>query len=195
MVIRPVVLTVTITGLLLANATAADGNAEKTRTLIAVLQSNASFFDKARACQQLGEFGDGQSVPALAALLADEHLSAYARSSLEGIPDPSAAEALRRAATTLKGNRLAGLINSLGVLRDVQAAGLLKKLADDPASGAAKEALLALGRIATDEAIEVLRQALAKGPEPIRAGAAAACLLAAERQSADGHARGSGGAR
>ena len=96
----------------------AESQAEKTRKLIAVLQSNAPLFDKARACQQLGEFGNREAVPALAALLADEHLSAYARSGLEGIPDPSAAEALRTAAATLKGNRLAGVVNSLGVLRD-----------------------------------------------------------------------------
>ncbi len=190
MLTRFVLLAVTITGLLLTHATAiaAESNVEKSRKLVAVLQSDASLFDKARACQQLGEFGDAQAVPALAALLADEHLSAYARSGLEGIPDPSAAEALRAAATTLKGNLLVGVINSLGVLRDVKALGLLKKLANDPASGVKQEALLALGRIANEEAIEILRQALDQGSETIRPEAAAACLLAAEKQLADGHA-------
>ncbi|MCX6902356.1 MAG: DUF1080 domain-containing protein [Verrucomicrobia bacterium] len=173
--------------LLLPNATAADSPAKKTRQLMAVLQSNAPFFDKARACQQLGELGDAQAVPALAALLADEHLSAYARSGLEGISDPSAAESLRAAAATLKGSLLAGVVNSLGVLRDAKAVGLLKRLADDPASGVAKHALLALGSIATDEAIESLRQALTKGSETTRAEAAAACLLAAGKQLTDGH--------
>ena len=128
-------LVLTAACLLAANTPAADTNADKTRKLVAVLQSNAPLFDKARACQQLGEFGGREAVPALAALLADEHLSAYARSGLEGIPDPSAAEALRSAAATLKGNRLAGVVNSLGVLRDAQAVGLLRKLADDPALG------------------------------------------------------------
>lgn len=174
--------------LLLANTPAAESHADATRRLMAVLQSDAPFFDKARACQQLGEFGDAQAVPVLAALLADEHLSAYARSGLEGISDPSAVESLRMAATTLKGDLLAGVVNSLGTLRDSKAVGLLTKLADDPASGVAKEALLALGRVATDEAIGTLRQALAKGPEPIRPEAAAGCLLAAERQLAGGRA-------
>ena len=179
-------LTLTASSLWLTNAIAAEGNAEKTRQLIAVLQSDASLHDKARACQQLGEFGERQAVPALAALLADEHLSAYARSGLEGIPDPSAAEALRSAAGTFKGNLLLGVIDSLGVLRDAKAVGLLQQLVDDPASGAAKAALLALGRIGTDEAIQTVRQALTNGPETRRADAAAACLLAAEKQLAEG---------
>jgi HEAT repeat protein len=169
-----------------ALAPAAENQAEKTQKLIAVLQSGAPFFDKARACQQLGEFGDREAVPFLAALLADEHLSAYARSGLEGIPDPSAAAALRTATATLKGNQLAGVVNSLGVLRDPQAVGLLKKFAADPASGPAREALLALGRIGTVEAVATILQVLAKGPETRRDDAAAACLLAAEKRLADG---------
>ena len=98
MLTRLALLLVTSAGLLAASAPAADTNAERTRKLIEVLQSNAALYDKARACQQLGEFGTREAVPALAALLGDEHLCAYARSGLEEIPDPSAAEALRNAA-------------------------------------------------------------------------------------------------
>ena len=173
-------------GWLGCQAQAAAGNPEKTQQLIAVLQSSASLFDKARACQQLGEIGTGEAVPALAALLPDTRLSAYARSGLEGIPDPSAAAALRSALAALKGNLLTGVVNSLGVLRDAQAVEPLRKIAADPGSGAAREALLALGRIATGEAIECLEQALAAGPEALRPDAAAACLLAAEQERAGG---------
>ncbi len=171
-----------------ARAAAGGGDPERTQKLVAVLQSEAPLFDKARACQQLGEIGTREAVPALAKLLADEHLGAYARSGLEGIPDPSAAAALRTALGTVKGSLLAGVINSLGVLRDPQAVGALRPLAEDSTSGVAKEALLALGRIATAESIPLLRQALVAGPEAVRADAAAACLLAAEKQLADGHA-------
>ncbi len=171
-------------------AAAAEGaNAEKTREFAAILQSNASLFEKARACQQLGEVGTPEAVPALAGLLSDEHLSAYARSGLEGIGGPSAAAALRAALGTEKGNLLAGVINSLGVLRDAQSVPALRALAENPASGVSKEALLALGRIANSESIQVLRKALNAGPETPRADAAAGCLLAAEQQLADGHAK------
>jgi HEAT repeat protein len=172
--------------LLTFSATAADSNAVKTQQLIAVLQSNAPLFDKARACQQLGEFGDRDAVPALAALLTDEHLNAYARSGLEGIPDPSAAAALRTAAASLKGQALAGVINSLGVLRDAQAVGFLRKLAEDPASSVVAESMLALGRIATKESLQFLQLSLGKPSELMQTNAAAACLLAAEKRITEG---------
>ena len=121
-------------------------------------------------------------------LLSDEHLCAYARSGLEGIPDPRAAEALRNAAAKLTGDRLAGVVESLGVLRDPNAVVLLQKLAADPASGVSPQALLALGHIAN----ESVNPDHPGGPGPASGrhttNAAAACLLAAQRQLADGHA-------
>lgn len=184
---RLVLWNLTATCLLAVAVIAADSPAEKTRQLIAVLGSDAPLFDKARACQQLGDFGTAEAIPTLASLLEDEHLNAYARSGLEGIPDSRAAQALRTATTTLKGNQLAGVINSLGVLRDAEAVGLLRAYVDDPASGASREALLALGRIANDESMAILRRALTQGDEANRSDAAAACLLAAEKQLADRH--------
>jgi hypothetical protein len=103
--------------LLLGGQAHAAGSPDQTAKLIGVLQSDAGFYEKARACQKLGESGTREAVPALASVLADEHLNAYARAGLEGIPDPSAAAALRAAAGTLKGDQRIGVINSLG--RDV----------------------------------------------------------------------------
>ncbi|MCU0872392.1 MAG: hypothetical protein MUE50_08600, partial [Pirellulaceae bacterium] len=124
--------------------------ASTAKALIAVLQSSdAATFDKARACQQLTALGDKESVPALAALLADERLASHARSALEMIADPSAAAALRESLGRLQGKLLAGVVNSLGVRRDAEAVGALQKLATDRSSGVADEALMALGRIAT----------------------------------------------
>jgi HEAT repeat protein len=181
-------LAATSAGLLIAGAPAADTNAERTHRLIDVLQSNAAFYDKARACQQLGEFGTREAVPALAALLGDEHLCAYARSGLEGIPDPSAAEALRNAAAKLTGDRLAGVVESLGVLRDTNAVELLHKLAAEPGSGVSQPVMLALGRIANEASIRIIREGLAQAAEATRTNAAAACLLASQEQLAGGHA-------
>ncbi|MEI7901403.1 MAG: DUF1080 domain-containing protein [bacterium] len=165
---------------------AAGGDAEKTAGLIGILKSDADVFSKARACQQAGEFGTADAVPVLAALLADEKLAAYARSGLENIPDPAAATALRAALDTLEGARLGGVVTSLGVLRDAQAAGALRQLAADPAKGVVTEALLALGRISDAASLETLRTTLRSGPAASRPDAAAGCLLAAERQLALG---------
>jgi HEAT repeat protein len=184
--ITPLMLLAAAAACLLNSTALAAGTPDRAKMLIAVLQSDAGLFEKARACQQLGEIGDKEAVPALAALLGDAHLSAYARSGLEGIPDPSAAEVLLAAAGALKGNLRAGVINSLGVLRVSKATALLMSLAANPESGVAKEALLALGRIATEEASQFLRRTLADGTEALRPDTAAACLLAAEKQLADG---------
>ncbi|MFH1923620.1 MAG: HEAT repeat domain-containing protein [Planctomycetota bacterium] len=149
--------------------------------LIVVLQSDAAPFDKAKACQRLALIGTKEAVPALAALLADERLSSYARFGLEPIPDPSVDDALRDALGKLHGRLLAGVINSIGVRRDVKAVGALTKLASDPASEVAPMALAALGQIATFEATETLQRALASGSAAVRGAAADACLVSVER--------------
>jgi HEAT repeat protein len=154
--------------------------------LIAVLRSDAAPFDKAQACQRLALIGTKEAVPALAALLADERLTSYARFGLEPIPDPSVDDALRDALGRLRGRLLAGVINSIGVRRDAKAVGALTKLANDPNSDVAPVALAALGQIATFEATETLQRALASGSAAVRGAAADACLVSAERLLAQG---------
>lgn len=153
---------------------------------LAVLKSDAPLFAKARACQQLAVVGTGKAVPVLAALLDDERLGDYARLAMEPIEDPSVDDALREAMGRLKGRLLAGVVNSLGIRRDAKAVAGLRKLAGDGTSGVAAEALAALGRIATDEAVETIRQVLSAGPAKLRPAAAHACLAAAERLLAEG---------
>ena len=164
---------------------AAARNAEVT-TLIAVLQSDAAPFDKAKACQRLALIGTREAVPALAALLADERLNNYARFGLERIPDPSVDDALREALGKLQGQLLVGVINSVGVRRDANAVGALTRLIGDSNPEVAPQALAALGQIATPEAIEALQQSLASDSATVRAAAADACLVGAERLAAQG---------
>ena len=184
--VTQIALTAAMLAVLFAPIARAADPSEKTKALIAILQSDARLFEKARACQQLGEIGTPEAVPVLAGLLGDAKLSAYARSGLEGIPDPSAVAALRETAQKLKGPLLAGVVNSLGVLRDAEAVAILGKLAADPASGVVNGALLALGNISTPASIRILEEALTSGPDASRGDAAAACLLAADRQRLSG---------
>ena len=155
---------------------------------LAVLASNAGLQEKARACQELGNYGGPESVPALAALLNHEQLADYARSGLEGIQDPSAGKALREALGQLNGRNLAGVVNSLGVRREVAAVPDLQKLALDSKRGVAPEALAALGMIATPEATKTLQTVLADGPADLRVPAAHAALTAAEQLANKGNA-------
>jgi len=156
-------------------------------SLLAVLSSkDADEHEKAVACEKLAWVATRKSVPALAALLANEHLSDYARSGLEIIPDPAAGEALRQSLPNLKGRLLAGVVNSLGVRRDADSVPELRKLAVDSDSGVAPEAIASLGMIATPEAVGTLEKILSDGPGELRPPAAHALLVAADHLDQNG---------
>ena len=158
--------------------------------LIATLQGSGDVGGKARACQKLTVLGAKEAVPALSALLADQKLGAYARSALEVIADPSAAQALRRAAGSLTGGALIGVVNSIGMRRDSQATPMLARMASGRDTAAAAAALAALGRIATPEAASALRRALTSPSAATRAAAADGLLASAERLLAAGNRAG-----
>ena len=149
--------------------------------LVDLLRSKAPASEKALACKRLAIIGDGQAVPALAALLPDPELSSWARIALEVIPDAGADAALRTASGQLQGRLLVGVINSLGVRRDAKAIdGLVVRL-DDPDRDAAAAAAVALGRIGGETAVAALRQRLTAEPAEVRSAAAEGCILCAER--------------
>ncbi len=148
--------------------------------LIAVIQSDAPLFNKMKACQRLAVIGTKNCVPVLAKLLADEKLAHYARYGLEPIPDPSVDDALRNALGNLKGKLLVGVINSISVRRDAKALDDLKGLLGNSDPAVAAAAASALGRIATPQAVRILRSQL-DGPASLRPAVADACLTIAEK--------------
>ena len=188
MTIRRIQIAAALLGVLVAAAaaTAADDKPADEARLIAVLKSDARLFDKARACQRLAAVGGPKAVATLAGLLGDERLGDYARFALEPMGGAAVDAALREALGSLKGRLLAGVVTSIGVRRDAKAVGALAKLALGCDADVAPAALAALGRIAGDQAVAALRQALAEGPPTNRTAAADACLVAAERLSAAG---------
>lgn len=143
-------------------------------------------FQKAKACQRIGELGAKEAVPALSALLGDEHLSVYARYGLEPIADPSADDALRAGLLTLKGNQLIGVINSIGKRRDLKATASLARMiagSDPDVTRAAAAALGSIGGVSSDKE---LRTALAVTEGVTKKAVADASLVCAERLLADG---------
>ncbi len=136
---------------------------------------------QARACQRLAVIGTAEAVPALAGLLGDARLAAYARQALEAIPGPEAGEALCAALETLRGSLLAGAIRSLGVRREPRAVPALARRLDDGDEAVAEAAAAALGRIAAPEAGQVLGAALGTAAPPRREAIAHACLECAEQ--------------
>jgi HEAT repeat protein len=132
--------------------------------LAIVTNASAPEFQKAKACQRLGELGAKEAVPALASLLPDERLSTYALYGLEPIADPSVDEALRAALPKLKGDQLIGVINSIGKRRDPKALPVLAKLLHGPDADFARAAAAAIGSIGGPPSARSFRRPSARPP-------------------------------
>lgn len=155
--------------------------------LVRILKdTGSSEFQKAKACQRAGELGAKEAIPALAALLSDEHLSAYARYGLEPIADPSADGALRAALPKLKGALLIGVINSIGKRRDAKAGPALARMIHSADPEVARAAAAALGSIGGMASAKELQAALPITKGITRVAVADACLVCAERLLAAG---------
>lgn len=159
---------------------AASPSAEQARQDVAVLKSQAPPAEKALACKRLAIHGTPEAVPALVALLADPELSSWARIALEVIPGKASDEALRGALKRLQGERLVGVINSIGVRRDARAVTALTSKLPDPDAEVAAAAAVALGRIGGDSAAKALQRALAKAPSDRQPAIALGAILCAE---------------
>ena len=187
---RSVVLLSSWIGLFTMSTQAEDrATSEKEGVLIAILRSDASPAEKAITCKKLAIEGSSESVPELAKLLSDQKLSSWARIALEAIPGDAADEALRRAAGSLEGNLLVGVINSIGVRRDAKAVESLINHMQDKNTEVASAAAVALGRIGNDAATKTLRQSLSAAPAKVRSAIAEGCVLCAERLHASGNSK------
>jgi hypothetical protein len=153
--------------------------------LAAVLATNVSRDAKDVVCRLLMIVGTAASVPALAALLADEQLAHMARYALERIPVPEAAHAMREATARLSGKLRVGVIGSLGVRRDAESVPALAALLGDGDPAVACAAAYALGDVRTPEAAEALAKSNAASAEAKRATTDAS-FACAEKLLADG---------
>jgi HEAT repeat protein len=156
--------------------------------LIAILKDASSpEFRKAKACVRAGELGAKEAVPALAALLSDPHMNAYARYGLEPMSDASVDEALRAALPKLKGDLLIGVVNSVGKRRDAKSGPVLTKMLMGPEADLARAAAAALGNIGDAASAKSLRAAMGKVNTSVSKPAVAdALLICAERMLSDG---------
>ena len=158
---------------------------EKQAKLITILKSDAPPQDKALACKQLAVYGNGDAVPALAALLPNQQLSSWARIALEVIPDPAVDEALRDAIGKVQGRLLIGVINSIGVRGDAKSVtALIERLKDGDAE-VASAAAVALGRIGGAPAAKALEGSLVTAPPAVRNAVAEGCIRCAEKLLAE----------
>jgi HEAT repeat protein len=133
------------------------------------------------ACRELARIGSVRALPALAPLLTNAELSHMARYALEPVPGEAVNEALRQAANEAEGAVLAGLLTSLGVRRDTAAVSLLARHLTSPSPEIRRAAALALGEVATPEAVRALWTAWETAAPDVRATLGEALLRAAHR--------------
>ncbi len=171
---------------LLSVARAQSTGPQNEKELIAILRSDASEAEKGLACKNLSVYGSDECVPEVAKLLGNEKLSSWARITLEAIPGSAADEALRKAAESVQGRQLVGVLNSIGVRRDAKAVGHLVRRVADQDSEVASAAAVALGRIGNADASKALRSALAASPAGVKSAVAEGLILCAEQLLASG---------
>lgn len=154
--------------------------------LIGVLQSSVSAAEKEDACGQLKRIGTAGAVPALAALLTDEHLYQAACDALETLPFKEADAALLAALEKSTGKSKAGVIHALGERRTQSAVPAMAALLQDTDPLIATAAARALGEIGGTKAVEELRKALKTAGEPSRSAEVDALLRCAAQFAAAG---------
>ena len=154
--------------------------------LIAVVQSAATPTEKEDACRRLKLIGTAKAVPALATLLADEHLYQAACDVLEAMPFAEAGEALRASLKTTAPKPKAGAIHALGERQYRAALPDLAALLTDPDPLLATYSANALGRMGGNEAVLALRKALPSATGPVRSAIVDALLQCAVQLLAAG---------
>lgn len=120
--------------------------------LAKLLQGDATLATKRLVCKELWRIGDRDVVPTIAPLLEKAETSDMARYALERMNDAAAGAALRKALDKTGGDVRVGIINSLGEREDRAAVEALAELAKSRDRGTAEAAIIALGKIAGNDA-------------------------------------------
>jgi HEAT repeat protein len=165
-------------------------SADDEQDQIAVLRSDASVAQKWAACQKLRVIGTAKSVPEVAALLTDEHLSQAARQTLGGLPYPEVDDVLRQAFDKTAGLLKAGIIDSIGWRGKPAAVPLLIPPLSDSDTNVAAAAATALGRLGGEDAISALSAARDRSPDAVQAAVLASLLQCAESLAENDHEAG-----
>ena len=169
-------------------ATHGDAAARKTleARLAAALKPELSRAAKDYICRRLTVIGTADSVPALAALLADKDNSHMARYALERISAPEAAAALRDTLPKVAGALKIGVIGSLGARRDAASVPAFAVLPADSDKTIAAAAACALGDIATPDAATALGNLSKTASDDVKPAMIDGSFVCAERLLADG---------
>jgi HEAT repeat protein len=163
-------------------------SADDTEKNIKILQSlantakptDAQLYSASMAILSLTQTGTDAAAPELGRLLSVVELNTAARTALVNIGDVGITE-LRGALDKLEGKNLAGVIESLASVRDEKSVAKLIKLTKSNDAAVAKSAVLALGKIASPNALRELKSILSSRNSKLRLDSSIALLSAAEQ--------------
>jgi hypothetical protein len=156
-----------------------------TRTLASQLGGDRPKAIQKYLIQQLQVAGGKEVVPALGKMLEDEELYEPAAQALAAIGD-SAAEQFRNALPKVKGKSRLTVVQNLGVVRDTESVGQLKKILGDKNREVRLATGWALANIGDAGSVELLLKAAEAEETYERVKATKACLLLAEKLLAAG---------
>jgi HEAT repeat protein len=156
------------------------------KRLIDALEGGLSRSAQDYVCRRLRIIGTAQSVPALAALLANEETSHIARYALERIRNQKATGALRSALPKVSNKLKPGLIGAMGMRRVKRSVNLISGFLGNSDLDVARSAAHALGLIGTPAAAKALSAFAKTAPAAMKIPVADASLLCAEQLLADG---------
>ncbi len=129
------------------------------KEMITFLQNDATFEGKQYVCEQLSIIGSGESVPVLAGMLKNEETADIALYALERIESSAADDALIKALNEAEGKIKTAVINSLGQKKSAASVNKLGELLSGDNMHIASVSAAALGKIANDEAFNILKSA------------------------------------
>jgi len=181
------VLVVALAGWLANSQWLPAAEADEEQKLIGVIQSAAAgLAEKDAACARLKFIGTKRCVPALASLLANEQLSHSARYALEPMTFEEAGAVLRDALTNTTGLVRLGIIDSVGLRKDMRTVPVLAHLLRDEDVDTTRAAATSLGQIGGTDAVTALRSVSRDTTAQVHAAAADALLRCANRMLSSG---------
>jgi HEAT repeat protein len=147
--------------------------------LLAFLQTGPAPGGTMAACRSLSLIGSAVSVPVLGGMLLKPGTTDPARYALERIPGEEADRALLAALGKAQGDVRRGIISTLGRRAAATAVPALEKLVGGNDPNLTLDAVKALGKIGTADAVRVLTSYLGRAKGPQKGEAASALLLCA----------------
>jgi len=129
------------------------------KSMLKLLQSDATYAAKQFICQQLNIIGTEAAVPVLADMLKNEKEADIALYALESINGDKVDEMLRKALSESTGRSRIGIINAIGKRCDTGAVDQLAELLNDSDEAAVVAAAAALGQIGNDASAVALGKA------------------------------------